>query len=97
MKGHRRSQMMVLTQSFWWCVLPCRPRKVMKDTKPESVLSPSPSQRSVEVGFSRLQDVKEKVAYQKGRRISKSIPLALWKPAMYSDRAFQDSAPSMLF
>ena len=47
MKGHKedhkRSQMMVLTHSFWWCVLPCRPRMVMKDAQPEIVLSPNSS------------------------------------------------------
>ena len=51
---------------------------VMKDIEPEIVLPfAEPKQRSVEVGFFRMQDVKEKVAYQKGRRILKSVPLAL--------------------
>lgn len=38
-EGHKRSQMMVLTHSFWWCVLPCRSRAAMKDAEPETVLS----------------------------------------------------------
>ena len=42
-KGHKRSQMMVLTHSFCWCVLPCRQRMVMKDAEPETVLAPNPS------------------------------------------------------
>ena len=77
-EGHKRSQMMVLIHSCCWSVLPCLPRMVIKDTEPETVLPfAKPKQKSVEVGFFRMQDVKEKVAYQKGRRILKSVPLAL--------------------
>ena len=49
----------------------------MKDAEPESVLSPKPSKGVYKLDFCSMQDVKEKVACQKGRRISKSVPLAL--------------------